>query len=161
MNDAGKCGRTWSFMALPLAIWAIASLSAPASAPASPGHAAAALPAAGMMQLMVQTIAPAAATVWTDSYSEKLTDDDWSRLRSAAVTLRETATIVAEGGTLPADRAKAASPAWTEWAQKYADLAAALERATQVKEQQALAAAGDAMVDVCGGCHTAFPATVP
>lgn len=140
-----------------VAAWAIAAWGAGFA----PTHAADAPAPGSIMALMVETAAPAAAAIWNDSYSENLKDEDWVRLKAAAATLVETAKIVRAGGTLPADRAKASSPAWTEWAQQFADLTATLRHATDAKEQKAVALAGDAMVEICGGCHTAFPATVP
>ena len=157
MNDLTHIHRLAILLALPLAVWVVAASNAAVS-PAQP-HGA--YDAASVMTLMVEKIAPAAASIWNRSYAEKISDAEWTELRAAAAILRQTEQTVTAGGTLPADRARAGTPLWAEWAQKYADQTAGLQRAADARDQKALAEAGDAMLEACGGCHMAFPANLP
>jgi hypothetical protein len=147
-----------ALLSLPATVGVIAVASNAAVSPADPHGAH---HAASVMTLMTETIAPAAASIWNGAYAEKIGDNEWADMLKAAAILRATEETVASGGTLPADRAKAAAPLWADWAKKYAAQTTALQRAAEARDQHALAAAGDALLEVCGGCHIAYPAKIP
>jgi cytochrome c556 len=86
-----------------------------------------------------------------------LSDQDWQRMKQAVARLTESAAAVSGGGTSAAETERAKSSEWKNWAGKFVDTASAAARAVDRKNQTALVAASDTMVEVCEGCHTAFP----
>lgn len=66
------------------------------------------------------------------------------------------APVIAAGGVTAAERARAKSADWQDWSKKLSTSVAAAKRAADTKNQAELATAGDSLVEICGGCHTAF-----
>ena len=65
------------------------------------------------------------------------------------------------GGSTTGDRTLAASAAWREWSAKVTATVEAVVRASDRKDRQALVTAGNTLVDICLGCHTAVAVLVP
>src|SRR5215468_1576735 len=65
------------------------------------------------------------------------------------------------GGTGEPDVGWALSPAWQDWSLNLRDAGVAVKRAVDAKNQMALRSAGDALVEVCEGCHKQFKPGVP
>jgi len=116
---------------------------------------------ANMVALMMEVVGPAVQPIWDGSYADKLTDQDWERIKKAAADLAASEQTIAVGGPAPAERQRANSPAWKEWYGKFTAAVTDANRAANAKDQMALATAGDTLVEVCEGCHTAFPAAAP
>lgn len=110
---------------------------------------------------MVEAINPAANTVWDSGYADKLSEQDWERVKEAAAKLAETAPIIALGGPALDARERSKAPWWQGWAGRYSDTVLLTKRAADRRDQSALAAAGDTLVEVCEGCHMAVAAAAP
>ena len=112
--------------------------------------------------LMVAMVDDVAHGVWEASNKDTaLSDREWRNVDEHAYQLQAAATLVSLGGTGEPDVGWALSPAWQDWAVKLRDAGVAVKRAVDAKNQMALRSAGDALVDVCEGCHKQFKPSVP
>jgi hypothetical protein len=112
--------------------------------------------------LMVTMVDDVAHSIWDASNKgTALTGREWVNVNEHAYQLQAAATLVSLGGTGQADRGWVTSPAWQEWAGKLRDGGVAVKRAVDAKNQMALRSAGDALVDVCEGCHKVFKPDLP
>ena len=113
-------------------------------------------------QLMVAVVDDAAHGIWEGGNKKvPLTKDEWVEIRMNAFQVQATATLVSIGGTGAADRGWVTSPAFQEWARKLSDAAVSARTAVDAKDQKALRAAGDRLVEVCNDCHMQFKPDVP
>jgi hypothetical protein len=106
-----------------------------------------------LARLMVEVINPAANTLWEAGPKAALSNQDWDSIKRAVDTLSQTSPTVGVGGVLPTEQALARSPQWREWSRKYAATLELARRASDRMDRPALTAAGNALVDVCEGCH--------
>jgi hypothetical protein len=106
-----------------------------------------------LARLMVEVINPAANTLWDTGSKDTLSNRDWDNINRAIAVLSAASVTVATGGALVSEQAAAKSPNWRDWSQKYTATLELASRASDRKDQQALNAAGKALVDVCQGCH--------
>jgi cytochrome c556 len=127
--------------------------------PAASGSQAQA-PFSYMYTLMVNVVGPAANSLLERSATETLADEDWRRLKQDVSKLTESTSQVAFGGTSGAEEQRAKSDVWQGWAGKLSEAVSAAERAVDHKDKIALVAASDSLVEVCEGCHMAFPGGV-
>jgi hypothetical protein len=112
--------------------------------------------------LMVTTVDHIAHDIWEGgNKSNALTGQEWQFINEYAYQLQAAATLVSLGGTGQADRGWVTSPAWQDWARKLRDAGVTVTRAVDSKNQMALRSAGDALVDVCEGCHKEFKPALP
>ena len=112
--------------------------------------------------LMVGMVDDVAHDIWEGgNKGATLTGLEWLVLNEHALQLQAAATLVSLGGTGQADRGWVTSPAWQDWARKMRDAGATVKRAVDTKNQMALRSGGDALVDVCEGCHKQFKPDVP
>ena len=118
-------------------------------------------PATYMRALMLNLIGPAANVLWETVGARTLSDSDWARMKDAVARLSESATAVSAGGTSAAEIERAKSNEWHIWAGKFAETVSTAALAVDRKNQMALIAASDAIVEACEGCHTAFPSAAP
>jgi hypothetical protein len=111
---------------------------------------------------MVTVVDDVAHSIWNASNKgAPLTGREWQVVNEHSYQLQAAATLVSLGGTGQADRGWVVSPAWQEWAGKLRDAGVTLKRAVDAKDQTALRGAGDALVDVCEGCHKQFKPSLP
>ena len=111
--------------------------------------------------LMVAVVDWAAHELWEAGYAETMTGRNWLATKQYATELLAAGTLVSLGGMGKTDMAWVASPAWQEWtARMITDTEDAL-RAIEAQDQEALVAAGEALVDSCEGCHEAFKPDIP
>jgi hypothetical protein len=112
--------------------------------------------------LMVAMVDDVAHNIWeAGNKGAALTGREWQDISEHAYQLQAAATLVSLGGTGQADRGWVTSPAWQEWAGKLRDAGVTVKRAVDTKNQMALRNAGDALVDVCEGCHKQFKPSLP
>lgn len=112
--------------------------------------------------LMVTMVDDVAHDIWDGgNKASALTGREWQVINEHAYQLQAVATLVSLGGTGQADRGWVTSPAWQDWARKLREGGVAVKRAVDTKNQMALRAAGDALVDVCEGCHKQFKPDLP
>lgn len=109
--------------------------------------------------LMLDVVAPATNPIWEKSYAPDLTDADWDEVKKAASQLLTAASLVSLGGTDAAEKGWTDAPEWREWSETMAATGLAALRAAEAKDQTALAAAGDSLVEDCMGCHVVFDPT--
>ena len=114
-------------------------------------------PSTYMYLLMVDVIGPAANSLWAAAGTPALSEQDWMRLKQMTARLTETANSVSFGGTTTVDVDRAKSSEWKAWAGKYTDTLSLAANAVERKDKAAFVAAADGLVDVCQGCHAAFP----
>jgi len=117
-------------------------------------------PATFMYILMVDMIGPAANSLWAATAAPTLSDQDWVRVKQSTTRLSESAPSVSFGGTTTGDIERAKSSAWTSWAAKFTDKVSLAANAVERRDRMALVAAADDLLEVCEGCHVAFPQTV-
>ena len=111
--------------------------------------------------LMVTMVDDVAHNIWeAGNKGTALTGRQWQDVNEHSYQLQAAATLVSLGGTGQADRGWVTSPA-QEWASKLRDAGVTVKRAVDAKNQMALRSAGDALVDVCEGCHKLFKPNVP
>lgn len=109
--------------------------------------------------LMLDVVAPTTNPIWEKSYAPDLTDQDWDEAKKAASQLLTASTLVSLGGSDAAEKGWLDAPEWQEWSETMAATAQAALEATEAKDQMALAAAGDSLVEDCAGCHLVFDPT--
>jgi hypothetical protein len=113
-------------------------------------------------RLMVAVVDDAAHGIWAGgNKNERLNDLEWVEIEMNTYQLQAAATLVSQGGTGPADRGWATSPAFQERARKLNDMAVIARKAVTAKDNMALRTAGDQLVDVCNECHALFKPDVP
>jgi hypothetical protein len=109
--------------------------------------------------LMLDVATPATNPIWDKSYAPDLTDQDWNEAKQAASQLLAAASLISLGGSDAAENGWTDDPAWREWSRTLAATASAALKAVEAKDQSALAAAGDSLVEDCAGCHLVFDPT--
>ena len=109
--------------------------------------------------LMLDVASPATNPIWEKSYAAELTDQDWNEAKQAASQLLAAASLISLGGTDAAEKGWTNAPEWREWSQILSNTALAALQAAEAKDQTALAAAGDSLVEDCAGCHLVFDPT--
>jgi cytochrome c556 len=113
-----------------------------------------------MSAFMINVVNPAANSVWNGGRAEKLTDEDWNSIRRAAAQLTGSIATISVGGPVAAERGRADSLVWQEWARRFMDTVRAIKRSAAEKDQAALARAGDTLSEVCESCHAASFAAI-
>jgi cytochrome c556 len=131
-----------------------------ASSGSASGAGEARAPATFMYILMVDVIGPAANSLWAAAAAPTLSEQDWVRVKQMTARLAESAQSVSFGGTTAADIERAKSSAWKSWAAKFTDKVSLAAAAAERKDKIAFTAAADDLLEVCEGCHVAFPQTI-
>ena len=112
--------------------------------------------------VMVALVDQAAHEIWEGgNQARNLTDREWLLIEQHSLQLAGAGSLISLGGTGPADRGWALSPAWQDWSRKLSTGALDAKRAVDAKNKAALRAAGDALVDTCVGCHKVFKPDIP
>lgn len=117
-------------------------------------------PAAGTFRAyMANVVGPATQPIWDLGYAERVTDADWDRLKKASADLVGSMPTIGTGGFSAAEQARGKTPTWQDWTKKMAAAANDAKAAVDGKNQMALAAAGDTLLEICSGCHMQFDPT--
>jgi hypothetical protein len=105
-------------------------------------------------QLMGGMMAPASARIWDaavyvngQARNEPTTDDDWSQLEAAAVTLAESGNLLQIGDRVR-DNGK-----WLTYAQQLTTASEAAVRAANSRNIETLISTGSDVYTVCANCH--------
>ena len=112
---------------------------------------------------MVGLVDHAAHALWDverEGYAPK-SDEDWAEVEDSAVQLAASATVIAIGGTGPADPGWAQLPDWKRFSLELRDGALLARTAAQDRKLDALVKANGQIVDVCEACHKAFKPQLP
>jgi len=120
-------------------------------------------PAVSINAEMVGMVDHAAHALWDverEGYAPK-SDEDWAEVEDSAVQLAASATVIAIGGTGPADPGWAQLPDWKRFSLELRDGALMARTAAQGRKLDALVKANGQIVDVCEACHKAFKPQLP
>jgi hypothetical protein len=112
---------------------------------------------------MVGIVDHAAHVLWAverEGHAPK-SDDEWAEVEDGAVQLAGAGTLIALGGTGPADAGWAQLPDWKRFSRELTDSALAARTAAQAKNLDVLVKANNRIVDVCEGCHKQFKPQLP
>jgi len=135
------------------------SAAGQAQAPADPPHVA--LPIS-INAVMVSFVDQAAHEIWDGGNQDRdLTDREWLLIEQHSLQLAAAGTVISLGGTGPADRGWALSPAWQDWSRKLGVIALEAKQAVDAKSKVALRDAGDKLTDTCESCHNIFKPDLP
>jgi len=135
------------------------SAAGQAQAPADPPHVA--LPIS-INAVMVSFVDQAAHEIWDGGNQDRdLTDREWLLIEQHSLQLAAAGTVISLGGTGPADRGWALSPAWQDWSRKLGVIALEAKQAVDAKSKVALRDAGDKLTDTCESCHKIFKPDLP
>jgi hypothetical protein len=122
---------------------------------AQPPAGAAPQPTMPIKQLMETTITEASNAIW-NAYDPPTSDEQWTALEQATLTLIDATKINAVGGTGPMDNEWAKQPAWKPFNDAMLAAGEAALKAVRAKDHTALLAAGDVLYPPCEGCHLQF-----
>ena len=137
----------------------LGSAAGQAQAPADPPHVA--LPIS-INAVMVSLVDQAAHEIWDGGNQDRdLTDREWLLIEQHSLQLAAAGTVISLGGTGPADRGWALSPAWQDWSRKLGVIALEAKQAVDAKSKVALRDAGDKLTDTCESCHKIFKPDLP
>ena len=120
-------------------------------------------PAVSINAEMVGLVDHAAHALW-DVEREghaPTSEEDWGEVEDSAVQLAASATVIAIGGTGPADPGWAQLPDWKKFSLELRDGALLARTAAQGRNLDALVKANGRIVDVCEACHKAFKPQLP
>jgi hypothetical protein len=112
-------------------------------------------PLVTIKELMEKTITPATNTLW-NAFEPPTTDEQWTALEEAAITLLVAANVTALGGTGPMDSEWIKEPAWKAFNQVMINAGHDALQAIRARDHDALLAAGDVLYPPCEGCHLQF-----
>ena len=137
----------------------LGSAAGQAQAPADPPHVG--LPIS-TNAVMVSLVDQAAHEIWDGGNKDRdLTDREWLLIEQHSLQLAAAGTVISLGGTGPADRGWALSPAWQDWSRKLGVIALEAKQAVDAKSKVALRDAGDKLTDTCESCHKIFKPDAP
>ena len=118
-------------------------------------------PAVSINQVMVDLINESATDLWDADLNPPATEDDWVRLRSAAVTVAAGGNITAIGGNGPNDDQWSSQGDWVRLSQAMTDAGVEMLTAVERRNLDQLAQRGDALVTTCVNCHEVYRLDVP
>lgn len=111
--------------------------------------------------IMVAVVDWAAHEIWETGYAETLTDRNWLTTKQYAVELLASGTLVSLGGNGRADDGWVRNPAWQAWASQMIEESQRAIEAIDAKDQGALKASGERLIEICEGCHAEFKPQIP
>lgn len=110
---------------------------------------------------MVAVVDWAAHEIWEAGYAETMTGRNWLTTKQFAIQLLASGTLVSLGGNGKADMGWVNNPEWQSWSAKMIQETEQALVAIDAKDQAALKASGERLVDTCEGCHDAFKPNIP
>lgn len=135
----------------------------PTASPASNASPLLLPPALSINAEMVGLVDHAAHALWDverEGDAPK-SDEDWTEVEDSAVQLAAAGTVIALGGTGPADPGWAQLPDWKTFSRELRDSTLLARTAAQGKNLDALVKANGQIVDVCEACHKQFKPELP
>ena len=110
---------------------------------------------------MVAVVDWAAHEIWEAGYAETMTGRNWLTTKQYAIQLLASGTLVSLGGNGRADMGWVNNPEWQMWTTRMIEETKQALAAIDAKDQAALKASGERLVDTCEGCHDAFKPNIP
>ncbi len=111
-------------------------------------------PLVSIRELMEKTITSATNTLW--NAWDPPTDEEWTALEEAAITMMVATQANALGGTGPNDSEWVSQPAWRAFNQVMLNATRGALDAIRARDHDALLEVGDRLYTSCEGCHRAF-----
>ncbi len=105
------------------------------------------IPVASVNQLMKAIVIPTSEAIFQVAMKAPETDEEWTAMQNNALTLAESGNLLMIGS-----RAKNTA-VWMKTSQALVDAGAAALKAAEAKDLEALADAGNQIVDACETCH--------
>ena len=112
---------------------------------------------------MVRVVDHAAHQLWNaekEGMAPK-TEADWENIVEHATQIAAAGALIRLEGTGPNDRTFVQQPDWQKFATGVSNAGLAALKATETKNQEALVAANDQLVETCEGCHKRFKPALP
>lgn len=106
--------------------------------------------AATVKEVMVTMTVPASDVIFGAASKPPTTDQEWAAVRTSAVMLAESGTLLMTGG-----RARD-NTTWMEMARALADQADTTLKAAKARDRDALSKAGDDVYMTCETCHERY-----
>jgi hypothetical protein len=140
------------------------SCSAGSATPPVPQEPSAYQPVVTLNEIMVNIIDPHSHELWdaaADPAKAPKTDEDWRKVRHAAVTLAAGGNLTMLSGNGPKDQAWRTQKDWYKLSQAVSDAGLAATRAVQNRNVAALSKAGDQLLEACLHCHKEYKLVIP
>lgn len=110
---------------------------------------------------MVAVVDWAAHEIWEAGYAETMTGRNWLTTKQYALQLLASGTLISLGGNGKADMGWVNNQDWQMWTAKMIDETEQSLVAINARDQPALKASGERLVEACEGCHAAFKPQIP
>ena len=122
-----------------------------------------ATPAVTINAVMVALVDHAGHALWDVEKNGRApkTDADWREIEHHAIQLAAAGTLIALGGTGPADPGWAQLPDWKKHARALTDAGLTSLKAVRSKDLRAVITANGDLVEVCEACHKEFKPALP
>jgi hypothetical protein len=169
-NDVTKSDGATGFskMDLSKSLWIAMLMVGLGACGQAPDPASTAAPAEPEMRLpvslndvMVALVNQAADPIWVAAWRNPDTDAEWRELERRAYQLELAGALLKYPGTGPLDDTWVANEKWGMWSDQLRDVGANAVAAVESKNLMDIARVGDAIVDVCEGCHVDFKLPMP
>jgi hypothetical protein len=134
-----------------------------AQSPSSSAPAATVPTVVSVNAVMVGMVDHAGHVIWDAATDQKApkTDQDWEEVEHHAIQLAASGTLIALGGTGPADPGWAQLPDWKKYSKELSDEGIVVLNAARSKNRDGISKAGDQIVATCEGCHKQFKPDLP
>lgn len=111
--------------------------------------------------VMVALVNQAADPIWVAAWRSPESEADWRELERRAVQLELSGALLSVPGTGPLDDSWTSNAQWQKWASQLQRTGADAVAAVTARDLQAISAVGDAIVEICEGCHMDFKLALP
>jgi len=145
MNRIGLAGAVAIGLAAAMALAGGAGGQTPAKVGAPP---------LSLLQIMRASVEIPADGIWAATAKDRLTDAEWLLAEQDAINVIVSASLMANDGTGPKDKAWQANADYQAWAKAVQEDGVKLLAAARAKDLMKLQDAGDHLGGVCTDCHT-------
>ena len=111
--------------------------------------------------VMVAMVNQAADPIWVAAWRSPESEADWRELERRAVQLELSGALLSVPGTGPLDDKWTSNSQWQNWAGQLQSTGEDAVAAVKARDLQAISAVGDAVVEICEGCHMDFKLALP
>lgn len=112
-------------------------------------------------EVMVAMVNHAADPIWEADWRPPETEAGWRALERYAYQLEIAGTLLTVPGTGPADRYWVSHPQWLYYSGKLSETGARARAAITDRDNGAIRAVGNELVEICEGCHIALKPDEP
>ena len=111
--------------------------------------------------VMVALVNEAADPIWVAAWREPDSEAQWRELERRAYQLQLAGALIAHPGTGALDDQWTSDEKWLMWSNKLRAAGEFAITAVEQRDNEAISAAGDDIVEVCEGCHIDFKLPMP